>query len=126
MVNRPEDYRFDCYLDDFVAALEAWFWFSRPPIVRGLSGGLFRPPAPDMKRIYQERVATAFPVGMAEADLLRKLHNLGFTGPDPSSREKYVEIRESPIPCAPVWIVTWKADKSGVVTGIKGELQEEC
>jgi hypothetical protein len=113
-------------LASIAVGLEAWFWFGRPPIVRGVSGTFFLRGVPDAGRVYQERVKSAFPIRMAESELLRNLHNQGFTGPLPFNDEKYVKFEEGSFPCLLKWMVIWRTDEAGALSEVKGELGRSC
>jgi hypothetical protein len=113
-------------LASIAVGLEAWFWFGRPPIVRGLSGTFFLRGVPDAGRVYQERVKSAFPIRMAESDLLRDLHNQGFTDPVPRNDKKYVKFEEGSFPCLLKWMVIWRTDEAGALSEVKGELGRSC
>lgn len=106
--------------------LEAWFWFRLPPIIRGLPSGFFRHGVPNMEGAYKERVKSAFPIGMAEADLIRDLQGQGFSGPFPSRGKKYAIFEEGFFPCLNSWSVVWRADESGAASEVKGELGKSC
>src|SRR5882724_66532 len=95
-------------------ALEAWFWFSRPPIVRGLSGGFIISGTPNSKEVYRERVRATFALPLTEVELIGKLEQQRFSieGPTANSR-RYALFKEGSFPCLISWGVNWHSDERG-------------
>jgi hypothetical protein len=107
--------------------LQAWLWFGRPPIVRDLSGGFFRPALPDRKDVYRQRVHATFPVGIPETELLTSLAQHGYetTGARGLGRRS-AHIRDAGFPCVTEWRVLWMADSAGIVSEIEDEVYTAC
>jgi hypothetical protein len=109
------------------AGLEAWSWFSRPPIIRDISAGFFRPGLPDRKDVYRQRVHAAFPVGIPETALLTSLAQHGYetTGAHGLGRRS-AHIRDAGFPCVTEWSVLWRVDSAGIVSEIEDGVYTTC
>jgi len=117
-----------------VAAL-TWHWLRLPPIARG----------PD--REYGARVRSKFRIGMDEADLVRQLHDQGFSAPenwrdlyfrnsatgdkiripaqDPAL--KYATFSSFSLPfCDVTWWVLWHSNQDGKITDVRGNVGASC
>jgi hypothetical protein len=107
--------------------LEAWLWFSRPPIVRDLSGGFFRPALADGKDVYRQRVRATFPAGIPETELLTSLAQHGYetTGAHGLGR-RAAHIRGAGFPCVIEWSVQWRADSAGIVSEVEDGVYTTC
>jgi hypothetical protein len=103
-----------------VISMKAWFWFGTPPILRGAVG------APDGDAIFQTRVTAAFPVGMAESDLIGELRGQGYPDPISFGGTKQVEFKEGDIVCSNSWKITWKTDTAAKVSEIRGTRTMIC
>jgi hypothetical protein len=113
-----------------VGALEAWLWYSRPPLIRGLAGTVFyggvRGSNSDLAKAFNERVQSSFAIGLTEVDLRGALEAQGF---DEQQRERGGAMSflttEGPF-CGSSWVVSWKATNSGKVTEIRGFARRYC
>ena len=74
-------------------------------------------------RLFDERVRKAFPIGMDEADLIRKLRKQGFPKPkDPSIDGCKISTVRSGLICIHLWSVRWRADAGRIedIWGVYG------
>lgn len=109
------------------AGLEAWFWFGRPPIIRDISGGFFRPGLPDRKDVYRQRVHATFPIGIPETELLTSLEQHGYeTRGERGLGRRSAHIRDAMFPCIIEWRVLWMADSAGIVSEIEDGVYTTC
>jgi hypothetical protein len=100
-----------------VGALEAWVWYRRPPLLRGIAGTILFPGVANPNTVFNERVQSAFPKGLPEAVLVLELERQGFEESDgggPSGHAVYITgLGEH-------WIISWQTDKADAVTKIQG------
>jgi hypothetical protein len=107
-------------------ALEGWWWFSRPLLVRDLAGTLFLfKRAPDPRSAFNERVQSTFPVGLPEAKLRTALEGQGFSEFGERGSAMWLNMADGPF-CGVSWVVFWKADVSGTVKEISGFAKRAC
>jgi len=98
-------------------ALEAWFWFGLPPILRGVESGFFLQGAgPNQMRIYEERLRAEFPVGIKEEDLVQRLEAQGYSRLMKWENGKAMEFVAGSIVCSQTWFVIWQSNegRSGI------------
>jgi hypothetical protein len=107
----------------FAGALEAWSWYGRPPLIRGVPGTFFRVGVPNHESAFNERLQTAFRTGMPEADLLQELETQGF---ETCRLKKYASFFTYDPTCRVGWHVYWKASEFGTVTKVWGSSRPSC
>jgi hypothetical protein len=110
------------------AGIEAWVWFSEPPIIRDIVGGLFRSPVKLGKELYQQRVQATFPTKIPEAELLTLLSQQGYDiSKARNNGQGYAGISSSlGIVCTTTWGVTWRVDDAGLVSEVKSDVYSAC
>jgi hypothetical protein len=104
-----------------VLAYQTWRRASVPPIARNLPSKIA---AADIE--FKERLRSRFPVGMAEADLVRDLKEQGFRPPVSYRDTKYATFTANSVPCELTWSVGWRADPEGKITDIDGSYSATC
>jgi len=99
--------------------LEGWYyWFGMPPLIRGLTPGVFRelPKGLDTDARFKERVHAAFSDGIKERLLLDQLRGQGFAGPFQDSQgKKYVQFTAGFLVCRKDWFISWRTVDSTAV-----------
>ena len=108
-----------------LVSIEAWVWFSRPPLIRGLAGGFIASGAPDAYGVYRARVAATFPRPIAEDQLVAELEKQGFIIP-PDRPRRHAGHNERSFPCLISWIVQWRLDERGQASDIEGRRHLSC
>jgi hypothetical protein len=106
--------------------LEAWYWYSRPPLIRDLAGTFFTAGVPgsnrDLAKAFNQRVQSAFPIGLPEAKLREALERQGFRR---RGYGMHFDTADGPV-CGTAWAVFWKTNNSGAVTEISGFAKRIC
>src|SRR5262245_23391980 len=94
---------------------------SYPPLIRGLVHA--RATAKELSSAFNQRVQSAVPIGMPEAELRAALKSQSFSRYRHRQSSAYVTRDHV---CGTYWIVAWKADSSAAVTEIGGRVEWVC
>jgi hypothetical protein len=101
-----------------IASLEAWKWFTVPPIIRSVTPGFFQHGVPNQEDAFRQRVKAAFPDTMAESDLIAQLQHQGFDGPFPTRSGKSVTFEHASFPCRLTWSISWHTEEPGLASKV--------
>ncbi|WP_244573318.1 hypothetical protein [Methylorubrum populi] len=93
---------------------------SRPPLAEGLP-----PELREANRAFSLRIVNAFPVGSAEAALVRTLDAQGFRRRESAGRQQSSFVQQA-FPCRHTWSIDWSADEQGRITAITAIYDPVC
>jgi len=109
-----------------LAGIEAWQWFGKPEIIRGIASGFLITGSPRAKSEFSDRVRTRFPIGSPEAEVVGELMREGFYDQNSFRGKQWLIFREGWFPCMNSWRVGWRADSSGTIEEIDGLIDASC
>jgi hypothetical protein len=109
-----------------ITGLEAWSWFSLPPILRGLAPGFVSRGSVAMEEEYRNRIRLKFPAGTREENLVRDLTTEGFEDGAVWNGRRYVSFASGSFPCRLSWTVSWKANTSVALEDVDADLNASC